>query len=249
MLLTKCEAFSGSNPALTMSVSLNGNVVLPGAPHLASGSGTVSGELGIGVDSHGNRKCFVAGCAGSGGAYPPQVPSVSGGFGLSMTIEKDASEIPGTDAFVAFAGEVRVPTPFGAVKLSPDVTFSFEPGQGMQDVSAVSFGFGLGGGSHTPYPTVSLSATSGFCYTPICAETSGDRCGAPSRAEAVHIEGPKKSESRSGGVVWLSPPAGAPINRTAFEVFSAQVNQRRVDVMQQQAQLLAASPDGEASSA
>lgn len=229
MLLTRCEAFDGADPAITMSVSLNGNVVVPSAPHMTTG--TVSGELGIGVDTHGNRKCFVTGCAGSGGAFPPQVPGVSGGIGLSMSIEKNAADIPGLDAFVAFAGEVRVPTPFGTVSLSPDVTFSFPPGAGMQDLSAVSFGFGLEAGSHTPVPTASISATSGFCYTPICAETNGNQCGAPSRDHTLHAEGLVNGTAmRTPGVVWLPPPAGVEaVNRTAFETFSAQVNQKRVE--------------------
>ena len=202
-LKDKCPAaMSGSDlPAFALGFIASGD-----AYALASTGAGI--ELAIGMDLHGERFCYVAGCAYGGITFGDA--GYGGTAGIQVTGYKSISSVPGTANFISLGLGVDIPlTPIGA---EAGVTYVYS-GNDMSDPIGVAF---MGGGSlsaSTSLLPASVSLMHGICHTPVCVTVQGTECGA--KEPILAIGNKHKNVACEGSSKTLSCPAGKTISVNA----------------------------------
>lgn len=165
-LKDKCPAVAkgGDLPAFTFGVILEGEV----AAGAAAGAGL---EVGLGVDLHGDRFCFLAHCAWAGITLDTPSGSVAAGF--QVTGYKSIASIPGTASFLELG--IGLGNPPFPVEGEGGISYVYA-GNKLSEIVGAGFALSAsaGGGGIMP---ATVSVSKGVCECPVCVTVDGRKCG------------------------------------------------------------------------
>lgn len=103
--------------------------LLSGDVNWLGNSAEIGAEIGLALDTQGNRMCYIGYCVSKGFTLniPPQPAEASAEVGITLSLWTDASKIPGTLNLIELSGSGSL---FG-IKLAMDLGIMFgEPQPG-----------------------------------------------------------------------------------------------------------------------
>jgi len=163
---SKCPAIAGGNaPAMSLGITLDASATA-GVDSFGAGA-----ELGIAIDSNGDKYCYVGVCVSRGITVPPVV---DGGVdvGIALSLWENAGCIPGESQAATLGFDVSIPVAAGSLGVSVDLTYVFE-----SDNIANFYGVTVGGTGSTGSVTIpaSASVSMAFCWA-WCITLDGTGC-------------------------------------------------------------------------
>lgn len=162
----KCPAIAGGNaPALSLGITLDASAA---AGVQSAGAGA---ELGIAIDSTGEKYCYVGVCVSRGITVPP-VAEAGTDVGIALSLWENAGCIPGESQAATLGFDVSIPVAAGSLGVSVDLTYVFE-----SDNIANFYGVTVGGTGSVGTVTIpaSASVSMGFCWA-WCIGIDGQSC-------------------------------------------------------------------------
>lgn len=152
-LHTSCPALAGGgNPAISLGIG-----IAAGADSLYSAE--LSAEIGLAVDRHGKKYCYIGGCMSVGITLPP-IPSVGTDTGLHLSVWTDPGNIAGSSNTLGLSGTVGA---FG-LEISPSIDYIYGEGK-IEKFLGFSCSGTIGAVSEPVTASIGFSAAS--CLTPV----------------------------------------------------------------------------------